>query len=129
MLCCAVLCCAVPCRRFERIWRSLGTEPGLQAEYLATFKAATFKKVFKDAIATELLGSVFGALRSCTDALLVGKVLTGVAQISNLAFALTLLPADQAEALRGLFSLLASSDKHKISEAKLQELRRAYRVN
>eukprot|EP00981_Chlorochromonas_danica_P009515 scaffold2709_cov163-Ochromonas_danica.AAC.17 len=113
--------------RFERVWRGLNSDKALQASYLKLFKLSTFKKIFKDAIATELLGSLFQALKVANDADLIVKTLSGLSAINNLAFELTMLPKEELEIVRDLF--IAAEGQTKIDAQRFNALKRVYLVD
>lgn len=94
---------------FERVWRSLNREPLLRAEYLALFTPASFKRVFKDSIATELLGSVFVALQASRQEALILRVLGELGKLPMLSFALTMLPQEETAALADILSVMQAS--------------------
>lgn len=94
----------------ERNWRALKSNPQLFAEYLKTFKASTFKKVFKESLSSELISSMLVALRDHSDASSIVAILGGLAQSSGFDMMVMMLPADDAHSLGAIFSKLDSED-------------------
>lgn len=105
----------------------MNSDKALQASYLKLFKLSTFKKIFKDAIATELLGSLFKVLKVANDADLIVKTLSGLSGINNLAFELTMLPKEDFEIVKDLF--VAAEGRAQIDAHRLNALKRVYLVH
>ena len=84
----------------EKVWRALKSYPDLFAQYLASFKKSTYKKVFKETLSSELQSSVFLSLRDHASAATAVATLTGIAAMGSFDMTLSLLPADDLALLR-----------------------------
>lgn len=106
----------------ERNWRALKSSPQLFAEHLKTFKASTFKKVFKESLSSELISSMLVALRDHSDAPSIVAVLGGLAQSSGFDMMVMMLPEDDTHKLGAIFSKLDGED------AQVKLLKAKYKV-
>ena len=82
---------------FERVWRSLRTQPALFLQYLSTFKPNTFKKVFKSgSISSDLLSSLFQTMLQFVQvhSSLVASLLESLTSVTNFNMILMLIPGD-----------------------------------
>jgi len=106
----------------ERNWRGLKSNPKGFAEYLRCFKSSTFKKCFKEAVSSELLSSMMSALRDHSAPEDAFTVLAGLSQSSSFDMTMMLMPAEDVEALKGVFAKLPTGDD------KVLELRKKYKL-
>ena len=88
----------------EKVWRALKGYPDLFAAYLALFKKSTFKRVFKETISSELVSSMFSALKTHGDAAVTVDTLTGLTAANNFDMMLSLLPSSDVQVLREIFA-------------------------
>jgi len=90
----------------ERNWRALKSNPKLFSKYLTCFKPSTFKKVFKEAVSSELLSSMMVALKDHSTPDECVATLAGLSQSACFDMTLTMLPAEDIENLRGILGKL-----------------------
>lgn len=96
----------------ERIWRGVKDRPDLFANYIRCFKKSTFKNVIKESTSPDLLSSMVIALR---DHLIVESpkkvldILEGFSRIDNFSFVLSMLPAEDHQAMKDIFNSLEAS--------------------
>ena len=109
----------------ERNWRALKSYPDLFAEYLSCFKKSTYKRVFKESISPELMGSLFVALRDHAESNQIVATLEGIAQGNSFDMTLALLPEEDASILRAVFAKLAATAN---DETALNALRAVYKM-
>jgi sperm-associated antigen 1 len=95
----------------EKVWRALKNYPDLFAQYLASFKKSTYKKVFKDSLSSDLISSVFASIKDHSDEAAIIHTLSGISGTSNFEMTLKLLPASDLDVLRQCFDKAASNDK------------------
>merc|ERR1711998_603241 len=69
----------------ERVWRDLKNEPTALAQYIQTFKAATYKKVLKESLNEEVLSGMIAAASEHLSSEAAARMLHGIAQSSGFA--------------------------------------------
>jgi RNA polymerase II-associated protein 3 len=95
----------------ERVWRGLKNHPDLFADYLKIFKKSTFKKVIKEAVSPDLLGSMLVSVREHLlrhDAEAAFTVLEGLASTPKFSMTLSILPAEDLECIRSCIDHLST---------------------
>lgn len=99
----------------ERVWRGLKDHPSLFAQYLGVFKKSTCKRVFKESLSNDLMTSLLGALRDHAPPQTSVTILTGLSEASGFGMAVQLLPAEDLNCLRDIFTKLeGTSDTAKV---------------
>lgn len=112
---------------FERIWRSLKNHPDLFISYLKSFKRETLKRVFKgSSISSDLLSSLLSTLNNCGDNELMFTILFGLSKVACFDMTLAVLPNEDEEILRSIFSHLHSSVNEKIKSNDVHSLEQMY---
>jgi hypothetical protein len=111
----------------EKVWRALRTFPVLLVEYLAQFKKSTFKKAFKDTVSSELLSSVFAAVRDHAPAAVAVNTLQGIAGMAGFDMTLALLPAGDLAAIAATLASVAEKGGAEIA-GDVAELRALYKL-
>ena len=106
----------------ERTWRALKSHPRLFAIYLSRFKTSTFKKVFKEAVSSELLSSMMIALRDHGSPEDIIAVFTGFSNSASFDMTIMMLPAEDTNNVKTIFAKLDGNDP------KVQELKAKYKV-
>lgn len=125
--------------RLERIWRALKDRPAAFAQYLSLFRAATFRRVVKEALSPEIVSSIFGALRREFTPSVASRVraLEAFRESAKFAFIIAMLPAEDAACLGEVFSeLRADAQKEEEDGAsssstlgRIDELMQLYKVH
>lgn len=109
----------VASNRFERIWRGLQGHPKLKIEYLELFKKSTYKKVFKEAISSDLIGSIFQTLNTeFSSASIAKKTLEGLTEMKSFSLTISLIPQEDMDHLQDVFRSLY---KHVDNEGNAEE--------
>lgn len=94
---------------FERVWRSLRTQPALFMQYVSTFKSSTFRKVFKaGSISSDLLSSMLHIFLDFTHVhtKLVGMLLESLAEVNNFGMILILMPEEDLKCVQAIIAKL-----------------------
>jgi tetratricopeptide (TPR) repeat protein len=106
----------------ERTWRALKSHPKLFATYLSRFKTSTFKKVFKEAVSSELLSSMMIALRDHGNPDDIIAVFTGFSSSASFDMTIMMLPEEDTNNVKTIIAKLDGNDP------KVQVLKAKYKV-
>lgn len=98
----------------------------MRVQYLETFKKSTFKKIFKEAVSGDLLGSIFQSLNSANiSAKVMLKILSGLSEMNSFDLTISLLPKEDIEQLKQVFEKLQN---HKDSIDEINDLKSLYKL-
>ena len=111
----------------ERVWRGLKNRPDLFANYLRVFKKSTYKRVFKDALSSDLLSSLLLAVRHHLDPSAAFLVLSGLASTDRFEMTKCLLPMEDIHCIRECLDSLEASAE--VDNVAVVELKRMYGVH
>jgi len=91
------------------VWRGLRDRPEHVAKYLSCFKKGTYKKVFKESLSHDLLGSLLRALLAHGEVQTIVTTLEGFASLGSFSMTTSLMPEEDLVVLRQLIAKVVSN--------------------
>ncbi len=111
------------------MWRGLQGHIDLRVQYLELFKRSTFKKVFKESISSDLIGSIFQALNtSDCSAGIAKKTLEGLMEMKSFALIISLIPQEDMDILKEVFVKLNTNVEGEDTKKEIAALQEAFGV-
>lgn len=121
------------------MWRALKDRPSAFAQYLSLFRASTFRRVVKEALSPEIIGSMLRALNRDFTPSSVSRLATlhGLSESPSFGFTLSLLPEEDIRSVQTVFRQLQEDlaqgeqsegyeQQRERERAQLEALRRSY---
>ena len=114
----------------ERVWRDLKSEEGLGmlAEYIGTFKGATYKKVLKESINGEVISSLLAAADAHLAPDVAASMLSGIAKSGGFSMWKMMVSPHDTACVTSLLGRIRADPSLAGAEATADELAAAYGV-
>ena len=114
----------------ERVWRDLKSEEGLGmlAEYIGTFKGATYKKVLKESINGEVISSLLAAADAHLAPDVAASMLSGIAKSGGFSMWKMMVSPHDTACVTRLLGRIRADPSLAGADATADELAAAYGV-